>query len=84
MTTLYPVQVAFVVMGYKTDLQEEVGWSEGQTWARSRGTQLLMCSAQTGQGVEEAFREAARLAASIAILLSYHYFLAILSLHGYG
>lgn len=62
-TTLYPVQVPFIVIGNKTDLQEDVGWSEGQTWARSRGTQLLMCSAQTGQGVEEAFLEAARLAA---------------------
>ena len=51
----------FVVVGNKADLGEEVGWSEAQTWARSKAVSLFCCSARTGKGVEAAFVEAARL-----------------------
>ena len=49
---------AFIVVGTKADLEGEVGWSEAQTWARGRNALLLIVSAKTGQGVEEAFIEA--------------------------
>lgn len=50
-----------LVLGNKADTEEVVSWSEAQTWARARAVPLCLCSALTGEGVETAFQEAARL-----------------------
>lgn len=59
-----------MVLGNKADLVEVVSWSEAHTWARTKAAPLFICSAKTGEGVEEAFMEAARLGLSRRWLLA--------------
>lgn len=61
---------ALVVLGNKADTEGVVSWSEAQAWARAKAAPLFLCSAQTGQGVEAAFHEAARLGLSRQLRLS--------------
>lgn len=61
---------SLVVVGNKADLVEVVSWSEAHTWARTKAASLFICSAKTGEGVKDAFLEAARLGLSRRLLLA--------------
>ena len=50
----------FILVGTKTDLRANVTREEAQQIATKEGCPLLYCSAQTGNGIEEVFKQAVK------------------------